>query len=83
VNEINGDLSNGWGARDDPHWQENKTMSALRKLLNSFNSRQSGSRFERYYGGVVGNGSGYPTADEARKDLRSYDASFAPYTWPR
>jgi hypothetical protein len=59
-------------------------MNTLRKILHSINSRQGGSsRFERYYGGVIGNGEGYPTADEARKDLRSYDNSFAPYTWPR
>jgi hypothetical protein len=58
-------------------------MNTLRKILQSFNARQGNSRFERYYGGVVGNGEGYPTADEARKDLRSYDNSFAPYTWPR
>ena len=58
-------------------------MNKLRKILQSINGRQSGSRFERYYGGVISSGSGYPTADEARKDLRSYDNSFAPYTWPR
>ena len=58
-------------------------MKALRKILNTLNGRPNGTRFERYYGGVIGNGVGYPTADEARKDLRSYDNSFAPYTWPR
>jgi hypothetical protein len=55
----------------------------LVKIRKSLIGRSNGSRFDRYYGGVLQTGEGYPTADEARKDLRSYDASFAPYTWPR
>jgi hypothetical protein len=60
-----------------------ETMKTLRKLIHSIGGRQTGSRFERYYGGVVGHGAGYPTADEARRDLRNYDSTFTPYTWPR
>jgi|GEM_PF-1388706 len=58
-------------------------MKTLRKFIHSLGTRPSATRFERYYGGVVGRGAGYPTADEARRDLRNYDSSFAPYTWPR
>ncbi len=43
----------------------------------------SSSRFDRYYSTVLRSGSGYPTADEARKDLNRYDSSFSPYGWPR
>jgi hypothetical protein len=59
-------------------------MNTLRKIIHSLGSSQSSSRFERYYSGVIRNGSGYPTADEARQDLRSYDKHFGPYTtWMR
>ena len=41
------------------------------------------SRFSRYYGGVAGDGSGYPSADEARRDLRDFDRSRNFSTWQR
>ena len=46
-------------------------MKNLLNLITPF--RGKNSRFERYYSGVIGDGSGYPTADEARRDLRTYD----------
>lgn len=46
-------------------------------LVSLFGRRIGGNRFNRYYGGVVGAGVGYPTADEARRDLRAQDLSFA------
>ncbi|HEV2528861.1 MAG TPA: hypothetical protein VGT61_10480 [Thermomicrobiales bacterium] len=37
-----------------------------------FATRGTGNRFDRYYAGIAKSGVGYPTADEARKDLRNY-----------
>jgi len=48
-------------------------VKALRLLLSPF--RGSNARFDRYYGGIIRSGSGYPTADEARSDLRRRDIS--------
>lgn len=60
--------------------KETTTMNAVRRFL----TRNSGStRFNRYYSGVIRSGSGYPTADEARKDLRTYDKTLSSYGWPR
>jgi hypothetical protein len=56
-------------------------MKNLIKRINPF--RVSTSRFDRYYSGVVGTGSGYPTADEVRRDLRNYDRSNAYTSWTR
>ncbi len=39
--------------------------------LNPF--RTADTRFGRYYAGVLGQGAGYPTADEARRDLRRFE----------
>jgi len=58
-------------------------MNTLRKIFRSASFGPSSSRFERYYGNILQSGSGFPTADEARKDLSSYDRSFLPYSWPR
>ncbi|HEV2065712.1 MAG TPA: hypothetical protein VGR08_02665 [Thermomicrobiales bacterium] len=59
-------------------------MNAVRRFLSRNTRNQSGSsRFDRYYSGVLRSGSGYPTADEARKDLRSYDQTRSTYGWPR
>jgi hypothetical protein len=55
-------------------------MNTLRKIIHSLGGNQPTTRFERYYSGVIRNGSGYPTADEARQDLRSYDKHIGPYT---
>ena len=42
-------------------------MNNLRTFLASL--RFSGSRFDSYYGSVIHQGTGYPTADEARRDV--------------
>lgn len=36
---------------------------------------RSGNRFDRYYSGIAHSGAGYPTADEARKDMASHQRS--------
>ncbi|MGB3329121.1 MAG: hypothetical protein WBA46_09225 [Thermomicrobiales bacterium] len=61
------------------------TMNTILKFLHiSRNDDLRGAgRFNRYYGTVLRSGEGYPTADEARKDLNNYDRSFMPYGWPR
>lgn len=46
-------------------------MKTLRALFNPF--RGTTGRFDRYYGGVLRAGTGYPTADEARRDLQRRD----------
>lgn len=56
-------------------------MNFIRRIFTRSN-RPSGSRFERYYGGVVRAGSGFPTADEARRDLVAYDRTTMPFGWP-
>jgi hypothetical protein len=60
-------------------------MNAIRRFFNagSHRMKSGSSRFDRYYVGVLETGSGYPTADEARKDLNNYDKSFPLYGWPR
>ena len=46
----------------------------MRGFFSKLNIFQSGEgRFGRYYTSVIGQGSGYPTADEARRDLRRLD----------
>lgn len=50
-------------------------MKTLRSLLIPF--RAPAGRFDRYYGGILRSGAGYPTADEARRDLRSRDLTNA------
>lgn len=56
-------------------------MSIFRRILGR-TSRPSGSRFQRYYGGVLRSGEGYPTADEARRDFAAYDRATLPFGWP-
>lgn len=61
-------------------------MSTFRRFLGLGHralASQGSLRFNRYYSGVIGTGVGYPTADEARKDLRNYDQSMSPHGWPR
>ena len=56
------------------------------KLLRDLFHRMSGgssARFERYYGDVARAGVGYPTADEARKDMLLLDRSVNRYNWVR
>ncbi|MGI8475106.1 MAG: hypothetical protein ACR2OO_01845 [Thermomicrobiales bacterium] len=45
-------------------------MKTLRSLFHPFRGPGASGRFDRYYAGVLRPGSGYPTADEARKDMR-------------
>lgn len=54
----------------------------LRNLLHRM-SGVSGARFERYYGDVARAGVGYPTADEARKDMLQLDRTLNRYGWVR
>jgi hypothetical protein len=56
------------------------------KLLRNIFGRQnwgSTSRFQRYYGDLLQSGSGYPTADEARRDLRQFERSTNNIGWGR
>jgi hypothetical protein len=62
-------------------YEEIATMKTLRNLFSR--NPRSGNRFDRYYGGILRSGTGYPTADEARKDLRNYDRSMTTMGWPR
>ena len=56
----------------------------MKTLRNLFTRKSNGSgRFERYYGRVIHSGAGYPTADEARQDLRNYDKNMIMIGWPR
>ncbi|MBX3069026.1 MAG: hypothetical protein KF883_00860 [Thermomicrobiales bacterium] len=46
----------------------------MRGFFSKWNIFQSNEgRFGRYYTSVIGQGSGYPTADEARRDLQRLD----------
>ena len=53
-------------------------MTLLRHL---FGRVGGASRFDRYYGDVARSGVGYPTADEARKDMLRLDRTVNRYGW--
>ena len=55
-------------------------MKTIRTLLG-FAHRANSNRFDAYYTHVARSGAGYPTADEARKDLRNAQQPF--YGWTR
>ena len=57
----------------------------MTKLRNLFHRVSGGpnARFERYYGDVARAGVGYPTADEARKDMQQLHRSISRYGWVR
>ena len=57
-------------------------MTLLRNLLQRVSGNGS-ARFERYYGDVARAGVGYPTADEARRDMRQLDRAVNRYSWVR
>lgn len=57
-------------------------MKLLRSIFDRANWGSS-SRFERYYGDLVQSGAGYPTADEARRDLRQLEATNNRLGWSR
>ena len=56
-------------------------MNFFRKLFSGRSNRRS-ARFQRYYGNVLRTGAGYPTADEARRDMAQYDRNSHPFGWP-
>lgn len=61
-----------------------KEIASMKTLRNLFTrTPRTSSRFDRYYGGILRSGTGYPTADEARKDLRSHDRTMTTMGWPR
>ena len=53
-------------------------MKTLRQLFNR-PARRAGSRFDRYYAEIARSGVGYPTADEARRDLHRHDSTIRAY----
>jgi hypothetical protein len=54
------------------------------KLIKSiFNPFMETGRFNRYYGNLIQSGSGYPTADEAKQDLRRQELSKSLIGWMR
>ena len=55
-------------------------MKFIRQLFHR-PDRPTVSRFDRYYGGLLQPGAGYPTADEARRDLARYDRSMNFQGW--
>ena len=57
-------------------------MALLRNLLTRVGVAPS-ARFDRYYGDVARAGVGYPTADEARKDMQQLDRAVNRYNWVR
>jgi hypothetical protein len=56
-------------------------VNIFRKLISRATGRRGG-RFQRYYGNVLRTGAGYPTADEARRDMAHYDRNSHPFGWP-
>ncbi len=56
-------------------------MNFFRKIFGRSRTRGS-ARFNRYYGNVLRTGAGYPTADEARRDMAQYDNNIHPFGWP-
>ncbi len=57
-------------------------MSLLRNLFHRVGG-SVGGRFDRYYGDVARAGVGYPTADEARRDMLQLDRTVNRYGWLR
>ena len=54
------------------------------KTLKSLLFGKMNGRFDRYYAGVLREGAGYPTADEARIDMRIQNQTAANYVgWLR
>ena len=57
-------------------------MKTLRNLFQRA-GRPAGSRFDRYYAEIARSGVGYPTADEARRDLQRQDRSLRAFGFYR
>jgi len=60
--------------------EEETEMGSIRNLLVKMSGLGSG-RFDRYYTDLVGSGAGYPTADEARKDMIRHYESVTRHAW--
>jgi hypothetical protein len=58
-------------------------MKTLRAIFGLGRPGRTASRFDRYYAGVIQSGAGYPTADEARRDLIRYDLATQPFGYTR
>lgn len=56
-------------------------MNIIRRIFGR-STRRTSTRFNHYYSGVLRSGTGYPTADEARRDLSAYDRTSLPFGWP-
>jgi hypothetical protein len=59
-----------------------ENVNAIRKFLHR-TRRAKGSRFDRYYVSLIQPGAGYPTADEARRDLAEFRRSMYFDGWLR
>ncbi len=59
------------------------TVKTLRQMFSRPARAGSGSGFDRYYGGIVRAGAGYPTADEARRDLADHQRTLIHNGWMR
>jgi hypothetical protein len=55
-------------------------MKLIKSIFNPFNGA---GRFNRYYGNVIKSGEGYPTADEAKQDIRRQELSKSFVGWMR
>lgn len=55
-------------------------MNLFRKLFGR--TSRKNTRFNRYYGNVIHTGAGYPTADEARRDMANNQRTAHPFGWP-
>ena len=55
-------------------------MKLIKAILNPFNEA---GRFNRYYGNLIQAGEGYPTADEAKADMRHQELSKSMIGWMR
>lgn len=55
-------------------------MNFFRKLFTTSGRRNN--RFNRYYGNIAHKGVGYPTADEAKRDIAQQERHSHPFGWP-
>ncbi len=66
---------------DDAYPPQEPTVKTLRTLFRR--PAAATSRFDRYYGEVLRSGVGYPTADEARRDMQTRTTATQPFGWYR
>jgi len=55
-------------------------VKIFKAILNPFSES---TRFNRYYGNLIQLGEGYPTADEAKQDLRRQEQARSFVGWMR